>query len=29
LAGGFPPVAESDAEHTDLFALRDHLGFGL
>jgi hypothetical protein len=28
LARGFAPVADSNAEHTDLFALGDDLGFG-
>jgi hypothetical protein len=29
LASGFAPVANSDAEHTDLLALGNDLGFGL
>jgi hypothetical protein len=29
LAGGFAPVAKSNAEHTHLFALHDDLGFSL
>src|SRR5262245_37889095 len=29
LPSGCPPIAESYAEHTDLFALGDDLGFGL
>src|SRR5262245_50346528 len=29
LASGFAPVAQSNAEHTDLFALGDDLGFRL
>ena len=29
MAGGFALVAESDAEHSDLFALGDDLGFSL
>jgi hypothetical protein len=29
VAGGFALVAESDAEHSDLFALGDDLGFRL
>ena len=28
LARGFAPVADSNTEHTDLFALGDDLGFG-
>src|SRR5262249_50905852 len=29
LASGFAPIAKSNAEHTDLFALGDDLGFRL
>src|SRR5262249_13649457 len=29
VASGFAPIAQSNAEHTDLFALCDDLGFGL
>jgi len=29
LAGDFAPVAQSNAEHTDLFALGDDLVFGV